>query len=103
MLLNSYLFAAHSLRAVSLEDCKKLTKWSAEAHKPIHIHVEEQPQEIKDCLAFTGKTPSDLILSHLAPFGANITAVHCSFTSQRNMISLGNASINVCICPLTEG
>lgn len=97
--------AAHSLRAVSLEDCERLCKWSAHQCKPLHIHVEEQPKEISDCKAANGETPSEILIKRIIipnP-NLNVTAIHCTFTPENVMRSLGTAGAHVCVCPLTEG
>uniref|UniRef100_A0A914RFN3 Amidohydrolase-related domain-containing protein n=1 Tax=Parascaris equorum TaxID=6256 RepID=A0A914RFN3_PAREQ len=74
--------SAHSLRAVPLNDCIRLSEWATNNSKPLHIHIEEQPKEIVDCIDALHSSPSQLIL---------------------DKITFAQRGINVCVCPLTEG
>ncbi|KHN86000.1 5-methylthioadenosine/S-adenosylhomocysteine deaminase [Toxocara canis] len=94
--------SAHSLRAVPLEDCVRLSEWAKKNSKPLHIHVEEQPKEIEDCRATLHSTPSQLILNNIDA-DVRLTAVHCTFTPAETMDAFATRAINVCVCPLTEG
>lgn len=95
--------SAHSLRAVSLEDCVKLSEWSKTNSKPLHIHVEEQPKEISDCESVNNLTPSQLLLYSIANDDVLLTCVHCTFTSANQMSVYAQRGTNICVCPLTEG
>jgi len=68
---------------------------------PLHLHVEEQRQEIEASLEAYGKTPM-AILNECIESPPLVTAVHCTHTSEADLeqwLSLGG---NICICPLTE-
>uniref|UniRef100_A0A0M3IKN7 Amidohydro-rel domain-containing protein n=1 Tax=Ascaris lumbricoides TaxID=6252 RepID=A0A0M3IKN7_ASCLU len=93
---------AHSLRAVSLDDCIRLSEWARNNTKPLHIHIEEQPKEIVDCLEALHSSPSQLILDKITAVTC-LTAVHCTFTPTTTMEVFAQRGINVCVCPLTEG
>uniref|UniRef100_F1L9P9 5-methylthioadenosine/S-adenosylhomocysteine deaminase n=1 Tax=Ascaris suum TaxID=6253 RepID=F1L9P9_ASCSU len=94
--------SAHSLRAVSLDDCIRLSEWARNNTKPLHIHIEEQPKEIVDCLEALHSSPSQLILDKITAVTC-LTAVHCTFTPTTTMEVFAQRGINVCVCPLTEG
>merc|ERR1740130_2065044 len=53
---------AHSMRAVSLPTLKALGEEARRREMVLHVHVEEQPQEIEDCLAEHGATPLALLM-----------------------------------------
>lgn len=94
--------AAHSIRAASIEDIKLLHDESIRRRLPFHMHVEEQPQEVDDCVHHYGKPPMALLNEHLA-INPMFTAVHCTHTAAADMDDFINAGGNVCINPLTEG
>ncbi|CAD6192840.1 unnamed protein product [Caenorhabditis auriculariae] len=100
----SFGVAAHSARAVTFQNIKKLYNYAVAENLPFHIHLEEQPKEIADCQKFLGKTqgPSDILLTTLN-LGEHFTGVHATYTSAANMRALASLGANVSICPCTEG
>jgi formimidoylglutamate deiminase len=94
--------AAHSIRAASIEDIKALHVESIRRGLPFHMHVEEQPQEVNDCVHHYGKPPMALLNDSL-DINPLFTAVHCTHTAAADMDDYINAGGNVCINPLTEG
>lgn len=102
--LQSVGVAAHSVRAVSIETISSLYSEAAKRKIPFHIHLEEQPQEIQDCLQATGKTPSQLLLETIGGDACSlVTIVHATHTSAESLREWIRREANVCICPLTEG
>ncbi len=94
---------AHSLRAVGLDDFKKLRAYSLERGIVFHMHIEEQPKEVEACReAHAGKTPMDLVLDNVTVDGS-LTAVHCNHTNSDLLKRFTDLGGRVCICPLTEG
>ncbi len=92
---------AHSVRAVDIDTIKMIAEGSFQRGMPMHIHLEEQRQEIDACLEYHGVTPMAL-LNDAIDISPMITAVHCTHTAPADMehwLSLGG---NVCLCPLTE-
>ncbi|MCI0363105.1 MAG: formimidoylglutamate deiminase [Phycisphaerales bacterium] len=94
--------AAHSIRAASIDDIASLHQESMRRGMVFHMHVEEQPQEVADCVHAYGKTPMALINERL-DVNPMFTAVHCTHTSGADMEEYLGAGGNVCINPLTEG
>jgi formimidoylglutamate deiminase len=94
--------AAHSIRAAGIDEIAGLHEESIRRGMPFHMHVEEQPQEIEDCVHRYGKPPMALIAEKLA-INPMFTAVHCTHTSAADMEAYLSAGGNVCINPLTEG
>lgn len=94
--------AAHSIRAVPIEEIQALHVESIRRGLPFHMHVEEQPQEIEDCIDAYGKPPMALFNERLA-INPMLTAVHCTHTAAADMEEYLSRGGNVCINPLTEG
>uniref|UniRef100_A0A0N4WC05 Amidohydro-rel domain-containing protein n=1 Tax=Haemonchus placei TaxID=6290 RepID=A0A0N4WC05_HAEPC len=96
--------AAHSARAVGFDNIKKLYNYALERNLAFHIHMEEQPKEIDDCMRFIGekKGPSDVLLEAL-DIGPLFSAVHATYTPLANMKKFTQHGANVVICPCTEG
>ena len=92
---------AHSVRAASLAEIKALHAEAARRGLPFHMHVEEQRREIEETVAAYGRTPMRLLCDELAE-GGNLTAVHCTHTSPRDMDLFLSRGGRVCVCPLTE-
>ena len=94
---------AHSIRGVKLENIRKLIQEAEKRGVPFHIHIEEQPQEIKDSLEVYGKVPSQLLLDEVKNSAENITLVHCTHTKIEHLNQWNAKKANICVCPLTEG
>jgi formimidoylglutamate deiminase len=93
--------AVHSVRAAPPEDLAEVYGEARRRGLPVHMHVEEQRQEIADCLAYYGRRPMQLVLATL-PSAEALTAVHCTHTSRDDMERFLAAGGGVCVCPLTE-
>ncbi len=93
--------AAHSIRAVSVEDIAALHAEARRRGLPFHMHVEEQRREIEECVAAYGRGPMRVLLDTLDIDG-NLTAVHCTHTAGEDLRRFLQAGGTVCVCPLTE-
>jgi len=97
--------APHSLRAVPVEELPGLIALADEtlgAACPVHIHVSEQPAEVRDCVRHYARPPV-LLLDEKVGLGPRwhlIHATHAGLT-ERRLIAARGAS--VVLCPLTEG
>ena len=92
---------AHSVRAVDIETIRDIAIGSLQRGMPMHIHLEEQRQEIEKCIQAHGVTPMALLNDGIE-VSPMVTAVHCTHTAAADMeqwLALGG---NVCLCPLTE-
>lgn len=98
----SLAVAGHSIRAVPLDDLKALNVEAMKRARPFHMHVEEQPLEITECVERYGKPPMALVNEHLE-INPLFTAVHCTHTAAADMNDYLERGGNVCINPLTEG
>ncbi len=92
---------AHSLRAATPEEIAELHAEARRRDLVFHMHVEEQPREIDDCLAAYSARPM-AILADFLDLSPAFTAVHCTHTAPEDMSRFLAAGGNVCLCPLTE-
>ena len=93
----------HSLRAVGMDSLTALAAEARRRRMPLHVHLEEQPQEIQDCMDTHGVTPLALLLRSLPSEDLErLCAVHCTHSRPNELEQLIAAGAGVCICPLTE-
>lgn len=92
---------AHSVRAVDIGAIKNISIGSIERGMPMHIHLEEQRQEITECLEYHSVTPMAL-LNDSIEVSPMVTAVHCTHSSAADMEQWLSSGGNICLCPLTE-
>ncbi|MDT5123402.1 MAG: hypothetical protein QOC96_2884 [Acidobacteriota bacterium] len=104
--------APHSVRAVPLNYLREIIGYSATTTQnsklktqnslmPFHIHVAEQPAEVRACIEEYGRTPvaflySEGLLTH------NFTGIHAVHITPDEVQLLAHARATVCACPTTE-
>ncbi|GAA2629523.1 formimidoylglutamate deiminase [Paractinoplanes durhamensis] len=88
--------AIHSVRAVAAHHLKELG-----GHRPLHVHLSEQPAENEQCLAAHGCTPTELLDRH-GILGPDTTAVHATHLTDHDVQLLGGTRTTICMCPTTE-
>ncbi len=93
--------APHSVRAVPPSWLAPIAKYAADLHIPFHMHVAEQPREIDECKAETGKRPIEL-LADAGCLSTRFVAVHATHLEAHEAKLLGDARAFACICPTTE-
>jgi len=93
--------APHSVRAVPPAWIKELAAYASLEKLPFHMHVAEQPREIEECLAETGKRPLELI-ADLGGLSERFAAVHATHLLPHEAALLGGAGGFACVCPTTE-
>ena len=93
--------ALHSLRAVTPHALSALTAFADAQGLPIHIHIAEQPQEVRDCIAQTGQRPIDWLLSH-AQLHDRWNLVHATHATQAELDGVRASGASIVICPSTE-
>ena len=93
--------APHSVRACPREWLEELGRYAAEHELPLHVHADEQPREIDDCLAEHGLRPIEL-LDACGCLGPRTTVVHATHADGHELDLLGAAGARVCVCPTTE-
>jgi cytosine/adenosine deaminase-related metal-dependent hydrolase len=65
------------------------------------MHVAEQPREIEECMAETGRRPFDF-LGNIDVLRPNFVAVHATHMLPHEAMMLGEARSVACICATTE-
>jgi formimidoylglutamate deiminase len=98
----SLAIAPHSVRAVPVDDIRRLHQAALERGMPFHIHVEEQRKEVEEFQAAHGVRPLRWMLDNL-DVGPHVTAVHCTHAAASDLDELRDRGGNVCVCPITEG
>ncbi|NIR47220.1 formimidoylglutamate deiminase [candidate division KSB1 bacterium] len=93
--------AAHSIRAVPIEQVKELADYSREHAMPFHMHVAEQRREIEECQAEYGKRPVEVLAEH-GILDENFVAIHATHLTDHEINLLGDANAFVCLCRTTE-
>jgi formimidoylglutamate deiminase len=93
--------APHSVRACPRDWLEEVGRYAAEHGLPLHIHADEQPREIEDCLAEHGLRPLEL-LADCGCLGPRTTIVHATHADGRELDLLGEAGGRICACPTTE-
>ena len=91
--------APHSVRAVPRSWLQEIAK--SVTAGPVHMHVAEQPAELRACLAETGRRPIEL-LAEVGLLGPRFTGVHAIHLEANEVELLGTSKSLVCACPSTE-
>ncbi len=93
--------APHSVRACPPEALRELGRYAAEHDLPLHVHADEQPREIEECVAETGLRPIEL-LHREGCLGPRTTVVHATHADGHELDLLAAAGARICVCPTTE-
>ena len=93
--------APHSVRACPPDWLEEIGAYAEREHLPLHVHADEQPREIDECLEEHGVRPIEL-LSRTGCLGPRTTVVHATHADDRELDLLAEAGARVCICPTTE-
>jgi len=93
--------APHSVRACPREWLAELGRYATAEGLPLHVHADEQPREIDECIAEHGVRPIEL-LADCGCLGPHTTVVHATHADGRELDLLAAACARVCACPTTE-
>ncbi len=93
--------APHSVRACPSDWLEELGRYAAAERLPLHVHADEQPREIEECLAEHGVRPIEL-LERTGCLGERTTVVHATHANGRELDLLARAGARICACPTTE-
>ena len=93
--------APHSVRACPRDWLEELGPYAAEHELPLHVHADEQPREIEECLAEHGMRPIEL-LDACGCLGPRTTIVHATHADGKELDLLAAAGARICACPTTE-
>src|SRR5437588_3063047 len=68
---------------------------------PLHVHADEQPREIEECVAEHGVRPIEL-LADCGCLGPHATVVHATHADDDELDLIADAGARVCLCLTTE-
>ena len=93
--------APHSVRACPRDWLEELGRYAQAETLPLHVHADEQPREIEECLAEHGCRPIEL-LERTGCLGPHATVVHATHADGGELDLLAESGTTVCACPTTE-
>jgi formimidoylglutamate deiminase len=93
--------APHSVRACPPDWLEEIGRYADEHSLPLHVHADEQPQEIEECIEEHGLRPIEL-LARSGCLGPRTTIVHATHADDRELALVAQAGARICACPTTE-
>jgi len=93
--------APHSVRACPADWLQELGRYAAAEGLPLHVHADEQPREIEECLAEHGVRPIEL-LDRTGCLSPLTTVIHATHADGHELDLLAAAGARICACPTTE-
>ena len=93
--------APHSVRACPREWLEELGRYADREELPLHVHADEQPREIEECLAEHGLRPIELLAAS-GCLGERTVVVHATHATGGELDLLRDAGSSICACPTTE-
>jgi len=93
--------APHSVRACPPDWLEAVARYAQSEALPLHVHADEQPREIAECLAEHGCRPIEL-LARTGCLGERTTVVHATHAEGPELDLLASSGATVCACPTTE-
>jgi formimidoylglutamate deiminase len=93
--------APHSVRACPREWLEELGRYASGDGLALHVHADEQPREIEECVAEHGLRPIE-VLADAGCLGPHATVVHATHADANELDLIAEAGARVCVCPTTE-
>jgi formimidoylglutamate deiminase len=93
--------APHSVRACPREWLEELGRYASTEGLVLHVHADEQPREIEECLAEHGLRPIEL-LAACGCLGSRTVVVHATHANGAELDLLRDSGSMICACPTTE-
>ena len=93
--------APHSVRACPADWLVEIGAYGREQGLPLHVHADEQPKEIEECLAEHGCRPIEL-LARTGCLTERTTVVHATHADGAELDLLAAHGATICVCPTTE-
>src|SRR6266540_2139075 len=93
--------APHSVRACSADWLEEIGRYATAERLPLHVHADEQPREIEECLAEHGLRPIEL-LDRTGCLSERTTVVNATHANGDELDLLARAGARVCACLTTE-
>src|SRR3989440_5232572 len=93
--------APHSVRACPRDWLEEIGRYAAAERLPLHVHADEQPREIEECLAEHGLRPIEL-LAETGCLGPHSTVIHATHADAHELDLLAEAGSRVCARPTPD-
>jgi formimidoylglutamate deiminase len=93
--------APHSVRACSAGWLAEIGGYAEHEGLALHVHADEQPREVEECLAEHGVRPIEL-LARAGCLTPATTVVHATHASPAELDLIADVGAAVCLCPTTE-
>jgi formimidoylglutamate deiminase len=93
--------APHSVRACPADWLEEIGAYAEREGLVLHVHADEQPKEIQECLSEYGVRPIEL-LARSGCLGPRTTIVHGTHADEQELRLLADAGARICVCPSTE-
>ena len=93
--------APHSVRACPAQWLEEIGAYGRAEGLPLHVHANEQPKEIEECLAEHGCRPIEL-LARTGCLTEHTTVVHATHADGGELDLLAAHGSTICVCPTTE-
>jgi formimidoylglutamate deiminase len=93
--------APHSVRACPVDWLEEIGRYVLQDGLPLHVHADEQPREIEECVAEHGIRPIEL-LARTGCLGPRTTVIHATHADDAELDLIADADARVCVCPTTE-
>ncbi|MEX2212026.1 MAG: amidohydrolase family protein [Gaiellaceae bacterium] len=93
--------APHSVRACPADWLEEIGRYAVTEGLPLHVHADEQPREVEECVAEHGVRPVEL-LDRTGCLGPHTTVVHATHADGAELDLIAAAEARVCACPTTE-
>lgn len=90
----------HSLRAVSIEQIKKVLS-ELDKGQPIHIHIAEQTAEIEQIKKHSGLRPVELLFDNF-DVNENWSLIHATHLNDNEIQLMAQSKTSAGLCPTTE-
>ena len=93
--------APHSVRACPPQWLAQVGRYAADHELALHVHADEQPREIEECIEEHGIRPIELLAKH-GCLGPRTTIVHATHADDAELDLLAETGSRICVCPTTE-
>src|SRR5262245_5690146 len=93
--------APHSVRACTPSWLAQIGSYAVEHDLVLHVHANEQPREIEECIEEHGVRPIEL-LAKSGCLGPRTTIVHATNADDAELDLLAQSGSRICVCPTTE-
>ncbi len=93
--------APHSVRACPSGWLEEIGRYGEREGLVLHVHADEQPREVEECLAEHGVRPIEL-LARTGCLGPRTTVVHATHAEDGELDLVAGAGARICVCPTTE-